>query len=56
MIFEPFWRKYDRTPGMSLVLSIVKELVAARDGTISVEPTPSGGTPFKTLLQQSNPG
>jgi signal transduction histidine kinase len=51
MIFEPFWRKDDKTPGTGLGLSIVKELVAAHCGAISLEPTPGGGATFRIVLQ-----
>jgi signal transduction histidine kinase len=47
LVFEPFWRKSDATPGAGLGLSIAKELMDAHGGRIGVEPTPGGGATFK---------
>jgi signal transduction histidine kinase len=45
-IFEPFWRKSDRTPGTGLGLAIAKELMEKLGGRIEVERTPGGGATF----------
>ncbi|MGD9658763.1 MAG: sensor histidine kinase, partial [Methylocystis sp.] len=50
MIFEPFWRKDERSAGSGLGLSIVKELVQQLEGTISIHSTPGGGATFKFTL------
>lgn len=50
LIFEPFWRKNDSTPGNGLGLAIAKELVDAHGGRIWVEDTPGGGATFKLSL------
>jgi signal transduction histidine kinase len=50
MIFEPFWRKSEATPGAGLGLAIVKELVELHGGQIFVEETPGGGATFKVTL------
>jgi signal transduction histidine kinase len=50
MIFEPFWRKSEATPGAGLGLAIVKELVELHGGQIFVEDTPGGGATFKVTL------
>ena len=47
MIFEPFWRKSEATPGAGLGLAIAKELTEALGGRIWVEETPGGGATFK---------
>lgn len=51
MIFEPFWRRSEATPGAGLGLAIVKELVDKHDGRIWVEETPGGGATFKISLR-----
>lgn len=50
MIFEPFWRKCERTPGTGLGLAIAKELIEKQAGRIWVEETPGGGATFKISL------
>ena len=50
MIFEPFWRKSEATPGAGLGLAIVKEFVELHGGQIFVEETPGGGATFKVTL------
>nr|WP_256448917.1 HAMP domain-containing sensor histidine kinase [Methylosinus sp. KRF6] len=45
-IFEPFWRKSDRTPGTGLGLAIAKELMGKLGGRIEVGRTPGGGATF----------
>jgi signal transduction histidine kinase len=47
MIFEPFWRKSEATPGAGLGLAIAKDLVEKLRGRIFVEETPGGGATFK---------
>ncbi|ATQ69357.1 MULTISPECIES: sensor histidine kinase [Methylosinus] len=47
MIFEPFWRKNEATPGAGLGLAIAKDLVEKHRGRIWVEETPGGGATFK---------
>jgi signal transduction histidine kinase len=50
LIFEPFWRKSEATPGAGLGLAIAKELVEKLGGRIWVEDTPGGGATFKLWL------
>ena len=47
LVFEPFWRKSEATPGAGLGLAIAKELLDALGGRIWVEDTPGGGATFK---------
>ncbi|MGA8172750.1 MAG: HAMP domain-containing sensor histidine kinase [Methylocystis sp.] len=47
LIFEPFWRKSEQTPGAGLGLAIAKELMGALGGRIWVEETLGGGATFK---------
>ncbi|MBU3890177.1 HAMP domain-containing histidine kinase [Methylosinus sporium] len=47
MIFEPFWRKSEATPGAGLGLAIAKDLIAKLNGRIWLEETPGGGATFK---------
>jgi signal transduction histidine kinase len=54
LIFEPFWRKSEATPGAGLGLAIVRELVELHAGAISVEETPGGGATFKVKLPLVN--
>jgi signal transduction histidine kinase len=51
-IFEPFWRKDDKTPGTGLGLSIVKDVIESHHGAVSVESTPGGGATFRIELEQ----
>jgi signal transduction histidine kinase len=53
MIFEPFWRKSETTPGAGLGLAIAKELIERLAGRIWVEETPGGGATFKISLNKS---
>lgn len=41
MIFEPFWRKKEISPGSGLGLSVAKELVELQRGSIFVQDTPA---------------
>lgn len=51
-IFERFWRGDRRASnGAGLGLGIVKRLVEAHNGTITVENAPGGGTLFRVRLQ-----
>jgi signal transduction histidine kinase len=46
-IFERFWRgKGERGEGAGLALSIVREIMNAHQGWVSVEANPNGGTIF----------
>jgi signal transduction histidine kinase len=47
IIFEPFWRKSETTPGSGLGLSIARDLIGKHKGRIWVEDTPGGGATFK---------
>ncbi|WP_312029682.1 HAMP domain-containing sensor histidine kinase [Methylocystis sp. H62] len=47
LIFQPFWRKSDATPGAGLGLAIAKQIMDAHRGRIWVEETPGGGATFK---------
>lgn len=47
VVFEPFWRKAEVSPGAGLGLAIAKELMGALGGRIWVEETPGGGATFK---------
>lgn len=49
-IFEPFWRKDERTSGAGLGLSITKDLVSRHGGRISLEDTPGGGATFGVVF------
>jgi signal transduction histidine kinase len=50
MIFEPFSRKSETTPGAGLGLAIVREFVDLHGGEVSVEETPGGGATFRVAL------
>ena len=50
MIFEPFWRGDETTPGAGLGLAIVKELMDLHKGEISIAETPGGGATFRLTL------
>jgi len=52
MIFEPFWRKSEATPGNGLGLAIVKEIVELQGGKISVDETPGGGATFAASFRR----
>lgn len=47
LIFEPFWRRSELTPGAGLGLAIAKELMGALGGSICVEETLGGGATFR---------
>jgi signal transduction histidine kinase len=52
---EPFFRgkETDSTPGVGLGLSIVKRVIEASGGKITVDSTPGQGTTFSLLLQRA---
>ena len=53
-IFDRFWRadtsRNRETGGSGLGLSIVKSIIAAHGGTVSVHETPGGGATFRVSL------
>jgi signal transduction histidine kinase len=51
LVFEPFWRKSEKTPGTGLGLAIAKELMDKHGGRIWIEETPGGGATFKISLR-----
>lgn len=53
-IYKRFWRQ-DRRAGAGLGLSIVKRIVEAHDGTITLENRPSGGAKFSIRLPLATP-
>ncbi|WP_024881988.1 HAMP domain-containing sensor histidine kinase [Methylosinus sp. LW3] len=50
LIFEPFWRKENTSPGAGLGLAIAKELMDKLGGRIWVEDTPGGGATLRVSL------
>jgi hypothetical protein len=54
-IFARFWRGGDRRGGTGLGLYIVKGLVEAHGGSISVRPGPDGGAEFRFVLPAGTP-
>jgi len=46
LVFRRFWRRDRRQPGAGLGLSIVRRIVEAHAGTITVENRPTGGAQF----------
>jgi signal transduction histidine kinase len=49
-VFEPFWRKDERTPGTGLGLAIASDVTALHGGTLTVAETPGGGATFRLAL------
>lgn len=54
-VFGRFWRGGDRRSGTGLGLYIVKGLVEAHGGSVSVGPGPEGGAEFSLLLPAGTP-
>jgi two-component system sensor histidine kinase BaeS len=58
-VFERFWRadqsRSRRTGGSGLGLSIVRDLVAAHDGTVDAASEPGAGSVFTLRLPNSGP-
>jgi signal transduction histidine kinase len=54
MIFEPFWRKSESSPGAGLGLAIAKEIVDAHRGRIWVEETEGGGATFALAFPRTD--
>ncbi len=52
-VFEPFWRKDERTPGTGLGLAIVREVAALHGGRATVRQTPGGGATFGLELPEA---
>jgi signal transduction histidine kinase len=46
LLFEPFWRKDERTRGSGLGLAIVREVARLHGGSVMVQDTPGGGATF----------
>jgi len=49
-IFEPFWRKDERTPGTGLGLAIARDIAVLHRGALTVAQTPGGGATFRLTL------
>jgi signal transduction histidine kinase len=49
-IFEPFWRKDERTPGTGLGLAIARDIAVLHGGALAVAQTPGGGATFRLTL------
>ncbi|OWJ64337.1 HAMP domain-containing sensor histidine kinase [Inquilinus limosus] len=56
LVFEPFWRRDEITPGAGLGLTIVHEAAAAHGGSIAIEETPGGGATFRLRLGPAGEG
>jgi two-component system OmpR family sensor kinase len=58
-IFERFWRadssRARETGGSGLGLAIVASIVAAHEGSITVDETPAGGATFRVSLPATGP-
>jgi signal transduction histidine kinase len=53
-LFEPFWRKEDRSAGSGLGLAIVREVARLHGGNVTMEPTPGGGATFIMTFREWN--
>jgi signal transduction histidine kinase len=53
LIFEPFWRKSEATPGTGLGLAVAKEVAEKMQGRIAVADTPGGGATFRLWLRRA---
>jgi signal transduction histidine kinase len=51
-IFERFWRGENSKEGAGLGLSIVRRIMDALDGSVSVSDAPGGGARFSLTFQQ----
>jgi signal transduction histidine kinase len=56
LMFDPFRRLSDRTPGLGLGLFIVQQIVLAHHGTIDVESSDAEGTVFVVKLPRGVDG
>jgi signal transduction histidine kinase len=56
VLFDPFSRGDDSPHGLGLGLFIVKQIVAAHDGTIDIESKPDMGTVFTVRLPRERSG
>lgn len=52
-IFEPFWRRDNKSNGIGLGLAISKTLVEQMGGSIGVDETSGGGATFRITLRRS---
>lgn len=50
LVFQPFWRKDDRTPGTGLGLAAVDEIAKLHHGSVEIDDTPGGGAIFRLCL------
>jgi signal transduction histidine kinase len=55
LVFRRFWRRDRRRPGAGLGLSIVRQIVEAHGGTITLENHPSGGALFQLSFAAAMP-
>lgn len=55
MVFEPFWRKDDRSVGTGLGLAAVREVARLHGGWVSVGETAGGGATFRIDLPVVRP-
>lgn len=53
LVFEPFWRKSESTPGAGLGLAIVKEIAERHSITMKILETPGGGATFRFLFNRA---
>jgi signal transduction histidine kinase len=49
-VFEPFWRKDERTPGTGLGLAIASDVATRHGGSLNLAETPGGGATFRLSL------
>jgi signal transduction histidine kinase len=52
LIFEPFWRKSEATPGTGLGLAVAKEIAEKMQGGVAVVDTPGGGATFRLWFRR----
>jgi signal transduction histidine kinase len=53
LIFEPFWRKSEATPGTGLGLAVAKEIAEKMQGGVAVADTPGGGATFRLWFRRA---